>query len=71
MAILEFKRHKENYEINLFDSKNSKSHYTNIIDKNPAKIAQILMDLYLDGFPIEKAIKIYLGRIKSKDWLGF
>ena len=41
MTYLEFKKHKGNYEINLFHSKNSKSHYKNIIDKDVNKLAQI------------------------------
>ena len=71
MAILEFKRHKENYEVNLFESKNSKSHYTNIIDRNPKQLAQILIDLQMDGYKVDEAIKIFFHRVKNKDWLGF
>jgi hypothetical protein len=70
MGRLEFKRNKSNYEINLFAGKNSNSHYQNIIDRDPQKIAQILIDLHLDGFPIEKAVKLFLKRIKERDWLG-
>lgn len=71
MGRLEFKPHNENFEINIFDDgKNSKSHYTNIIDRDSQKLAQIFIDLSIDGFPIDKAIKIYLKRIKTKDWLG-
>jgi len=74
MTQLEFKKHKDKYEINLFHNKNSKSHskshYTNIIDHDPKKIAQILIDLHLEGFRIDDAIKIYLGRVKNRDWLG-
>jgi hypothetical protein len=71
MAMLEFKKHKDNYEINLYEGKNSKSHYTNIINKNPKQLAQILIDLHLDGYKVDEAIKIFLSRIKNKDWLGF
>ena len=71
MAILEFKKHKENYEINLFENKNSKSHYNVIVNRDPKQLAQILVDLHLDGFKIEEAIKIFFNRIKNKDWLGF
>ena len=67
---LEFKKHKENYEINLFSSKKSKSSYRNIIDKDVNKLAQILIDLYMYGFPIEKAMRIFYEKIKKKDWLG-
>lgn len=71
MAFLEFKRHKENYEINLFASKDSKSHYQNILDRDKHKLAQILMDLYFEGFPVKEAIEILIERLKKKDWLGF
>ena len=67
---LEFKKHKTNYEINVFEGKSSESCYRNIIDRDPKKIAQILIDLYMDGFPIGKAIHIFNDRTKKKDWLG-
>jgi len=70
MVILEVKKHKTNYEVNVFYSKNSKSHYHNIIDKDPNKLAQILIDLYLEGFPIDKAIQEFKERLGNKDWLG-
>lgn len=71
MSILEFKKNKENFEINLFDNKNSKSHYTNVINRNPKQLAQILIDLSLDGFKVNEAIKIYFKRTKNKDWIDF
>jgi len=67
---LEFKKNRNAYEINLFDSKGSKSSYRNIIDKDANKLAQILIDLYMYGFPIEKAIYIFNERVKKRDWLG-
>lgn len=67
---LEVKKNKSNYEVNIFHSKTSGSSYTNIIDKDPNKIAQILIDLYTMDFPIEKAVNIFLRRIKKEDWLG-
>ena len=71
MTRLEFKKHKENFEVNLFEGKkNSSSCYHNIIDRDPNKIAQILIDLYLHGFPIEKAVIIFNRKIKVQDWLG-
>jgi len=70
MTRLEFKKHKRGFEVNVFDGKNSKSSYTNIINKDFNGMAQILIDLYLFGFPIEKAIKIFLSRVRQKDWLG-
>lgn len=70
---LEFKKHKDNYEVNILNgNRNSKkSSYNNIIDRDPNKIAQILMDLYILGFPILKAIRIMNKRLHNKDWLGF
>jgi|TARA_Y100000034_G_scaffold34720_1_gene42634 type II secretory pathway component PulF len=70
MSNLEFKKHGERYEINLSHSKNTKSYYRNIVDKDPNKLAQILIDLHLEGYPIEKAVKIMRERMTKKDWLG-
>jgi len=67
---LEFKNHKDKYEINVFEGKSDKSSYTNIIDKDPNKLAQILIDLYMFGFPIGKAIHIFNDKVRKKDWLG-
>ena len=66
----EIKKHKENVEVNVFASKNSKSQYHNIITRDPNRIAQVLIDLLIQGFPIEKAIKIVNERIKKHDWMG-
>lgn len=65
------KRHKENFEVNVFPTKKSKSQYTNIITNDPNVIAQILIDLIIQGVPIERAIKIMNARIKKGDWMGF
>jgi len=70
MGSLEFKKNKDKFEVNLFSSKNSKSFYRNIIDKDPGKLAQILIDLHLYNYPVDKAIKIFLKRVKTHDWLG-
>ena len=67
---LEFKNHKDNFEVNVFEGKSKGSSYRNIIDKDPNKLAQILVDLYMFGFPIEKAIHIFNEKVKKKDWLG-
>ncbi len=64
------KRNRSNYEVSIYHSKNSKPHYNNLIDRDPNKLAQILIDLYLEGFPIEKAIIILEERFKKRDWLG-
>lgn len=71
MGRLEFKKHGDKFEVNLFEGKSSKSSYHNIIDKDFNALAQILIDLYLYGFPIEKAITIFRKRVRTKDWLGF
>lgn len=67
---LEFKKNRERFEINIFSSKKAKSDYRNILDKDANKLAQILIDLYMYGFPIEKAVSIFNERVKKKDWLG-
>ena len=76
MSSIEFKKHKENYEVNLFQASNSqrrkKAIYHNVIDRNPKKIAQVLIDLeVLADFPVYKAVKLYLKLRSQKDWLGF
>lgn len=71
MSTLEFKKNRENFEITLNHSKGSKSFYRNVIDKDYNKLAQILIDLYLEGYPIEKAFKIMKDRIHKRDWIGF
>ena len=68
---MELKKNKDNYEVNVFYSSNSKSHYTNIMNKDYNRIAQILIDLYVLGFPIDKAIKVFSKKLNKKDWLGF
>lgn len=63
------KRHRENVEVNVFSGKHST--YNNIITKDPNTITQILIDLFVLGFPIEKAIQKFNERIKNKkDWMG-
>lgn len=71
MTDMILKKHKGRIEVNLFYNKDSKSHYHNIIDKDPNRLAQILIDLMIDGFPVEKAVKIMQEKIKKKDWMGF
>jgi len=67
---LEFKNHKDKYEVNVFEGKSKQSSYRNIIDKDQNKLAQILIDLYMYGFPIDKAIYIFNEKVRKKDWLG-
>ncbi|MFW6172529.1 MAG: hypothetical protein ACOC5T_02185 [Elusimicrobiota bacterium] len=65
---LEIKKNKENYELNVFE--NNSHTYRNIVDRDPNKIAQIFIDLFIFGFPIEKAIKIFKRKVRQKDWIG-
>ena len=58
-------------EINVFHSKGSKAMYSNIIDKDPRKISQVLLDLHFLGFPIIEALELMKKRMKEKDWFGF
>ena len=60
-------------KVNVYHSNNprEKSIYENALTKDPNTIAQILIDLFVLGFPIEKAIKKFNERIKNKrDWMG-
>lgn len=66
---LAFKKHGRNHEINAV-SKGGKSYYTNIIDRDANKLAQIFIDLHFEGYPIEKAFKLMQERLKKKDWFG-
>lgn len=65
---LEIHQHKNNYRIDLINGRHLS--YRNIIDRDPNKIAMILLDLYREGFPIEEAVKRFLNKITQKDWLG-
>lgn len=81
MGNLEIQKNGEKYDVRVSSAnrdngsrrstKNTTSYY-HVLDKNPAIIAQILLDLdLLEGFPIEKAIQIYRQRKDSnRDWLG-
>ncbi len=70
MVFGRIKKNKDNYEVNLFYNDKSKSHYRNLITRDPRRIAQLLLDLTLEGFPINEAIRIMRTRMKEKDWLG-
>ena len=67
---------KGNLRANLFfnnipKGKKEKVSYWNIIDKDKSKFAQLLIDLYLEGFPVVEGYRIFNERINKKDWLGF
>lgn len=68
---LELKKNKENLEVNIFESAGGKSIYTNLITKDPKRLAQIFLDIYFLGFPIDKAAHIFIKRLREKDWLSF
>jgi len=71
MSYLNLKKNKKNMELNVFHSKGSKTMYSNIIDKDPKKVAQVLLDLHFLGFPIIEALELMRKRMKTKDWFGF
>ena len=41
-----------------------------IVDKDYRKLAQFLIDLEMNGFPIEKAIRERKKRLKDRNWMG-
>ena len=64
---------RKSMKVNVYHSNNprEKSIYENALTKDPNTITQILIDLFVLGFPIEKAIKKFKERIKNKrDWMG-
>jgi hypothetical protein len=68
---LEIKRGRSNYEVNYYEGRD-RAAYHNIINPDANKIALILMDLELSAnLPMVEAVKIYLRRRESRDWLGF
>ena len=69
---LEVKKHRDNYEVNIFNKyrRKNKAVYHNIIDRDPKRIALILHDLEIEGFPIAKAITLFKSIKSEVDWLG-
>ena len=70
MKTLELKNNKENYEISVVYGKRRKVQYNTILNHDYNQIAQVLIDLYLEGFAIEQAINIFQERMRKRDWLG-
>ena len=74
MSKLKLNWRKKGYETLIYSGDRERSReivYRNMIDKDPNKIAQVLIDLEIvDNFPIFEAVKIYLKRHDTKDWLG-
>ena len=69
--IARVKPHKQgNLRVNVYATPKDRSSYENILTKDPNRIAQVLMDLIVLGFPIERAIVKLKERIKKKDWFG-
>ncbi len=67
------KKYRENIEVNVFNEHSrsrDKFIYNNIITRDPNVIAQILVDLMILGFPIEKAIRKFREKIRKRDWMG-
>ena len=75
MSKLKINWRRQGHEIIIYSGEKERRRdiaYRTMIDKDANKLAQVLFDLELVGnFPIEEAIKIYLRRRESKDWLGF
>lgn len=67
---LQVKPHRNFYDIDILSERNQGSSYHNIIDRDPKKIAIVLMDLYREGFPIEEAVRIFLNKVEQRDWLS-
>lgn len=68
---LEVRKHKSKYEVSITLGRRNKTTYHIILDNDPAKIAQMMMDLeFIGGYKIPEAINIYLDRMQRKDWLG-
>jgi hypothetical protein len=71
MSKLQVHKHGDNYKVELYYSNRERDPiYTNILDRDPIKLASVLMDLYREGFPIEEAVKIFLNKITQRDWMG-
>jgi len=71
MSYFSLKKNKTNMEINVFHSNGSKAMYSNIMDKDPNNLSQVLLDLYFLGFPIMEALELMKKRMNKKDWFGF
>lgn len=75
MAYIRLDKSGNNYKVNLFYKKprpgKKENIYGNILTADPNNIAQILIDLELNGLPVEKAVQLYFKRKNSRDWLGF
>lgn len=72
---LELKKEGENYRVSLYYSEKKgkprgKAHYWNIISRDKKRLAQILLDLYLEGFPIDESYRIMQQKIANRDWTG-
>jgi len=70
MTVLEVRKNKGKLEANVYYKKGEKSMYTNIVSKDPKQLAQLLIDLNFLDYPIENAVKIFLERLRKKDWFG-
>jgi hypothetical protein len=70
MVYLELKKNRGNYKVNVFPKYGGKSIYSNNVENNPSKLAQVLIDLHIQGFHIEEAVQIFNRRIRNHDWMG-
>ena len=69
---LEVRRGKRgNYEIDYYEGRKGKSVYHNLLNPSATHLAIVLIDLELtSGLPIFEAVKQYLQKRETKDWLG-
>jgi hypothetical protein len=69
---LEIKKNRDKYEVRVSVGAGlGSTEYHNVLDNNPNKIATILLDLEaVSHLPIEKAVKIYLKRKRTGDWMS-
>ena len=68
---LEIRKSNQNYEVNYYTGREKKATYHNLLNPNAAQLAAVLIDLEIStGLPIFQAVKEYIRRRDSKDWLG-
>jgi hypothetical protein len=65
------KSNKGNYEVDYFEGRKDKAVYHNLLNPDATQLAVVLMDLEIStSLPIFEAVKKYLYKRDSRDWLG-
>ena len=65
------KHSKGNFEVVFFEGRTGQASYQNFLDQDSTKLAIVLLDLEMTtGLPIRDAVKKYLAKRDSRDWLG-